>query len=131
MSEEVLVAAASSGQERLWFLDQFLETGPAYNVCQAFRLSGRLDEDILRRSLDLVVARHESLRTALRMIGGELKQVIFPAMRAPLRIVDFTDTGARLSDRLRAALGEEARTPFKLREAPLFRATLFRVAARE
>jgi amino acid adenylation domain-containing protein len=124
MNQEVFVVPAASGQERLWFLHQFLETGPAYNVCQAYRLTGPLDEPLLERSLEVVVLRHESLRTAFRMAGGELKQVISPLLTAPLRRVDLAGVDA---DAMNVWIREEARRPFTLSEAPLLRVTLCRL----
>src|SRR4051812_36590903 len=55
----------SWSQQRLWFLDQLdPAAGVSYNMPASLRLSGKLDRDALRRALDRIVARHESLRTA-------------------------------------------------------------------
>src|SRR5690606_35776863 len=50
----------SSGQQRLWVLEQ-MQPGGAYNMVHAVRLSGRLDAAALRQALARVVARHEAL----------------------------------------------------------------------
>src|SRR5918998_5320138 len=54
----------SFAQERLWFLDQLETDSAAYNIPTALRLSGRLNVEILQRSFNEVVRRHESLRTS-------------------------------------------------------------------
>jgi hypothetical protein len=68
---------ASGFQQRIWLAEQ-LEPGVAlYNVPMAWRLTGRLDRDLLRAALADVVRRHEILRTAF-VLGpdGVLQQVI-------------------------------------------------------
>src|SRR6185437_13662117 len=51
------------GQQRLWFLTQLEGASAAYHITQAVRLSGRLDRGVLQEVLDLIVQRHEVLRT--------------------------------------------------------------------
>src|SRR2546423_3116705 len=59
-SERVL----SYAQQRLWFLDQFEPASDEYNLALGLRLKGDLDEGALRRALERVVDRHQTLRTA-------------------------------------------------------------------
>src|ERR1043165_4714002 len=67
---------ASSGQRRLWFLEQMEPGSPLYNIPYLVRLSGRLDERALEQALNAVVARHEALRTNFVAVGSEPTQVI-------------------------------------------------------
>ena len=53
----------SFAQQRLWFLDQLDPGSPAYNLPSALRLEGELDQEALRRSFEVMVSRHEVLRT--------------------------------------------------------------------
>lgn len=53
----------SWAQHRMWLLNQFDPSSPAYNVAMIVRLSGDLDVDALTAALADVVERHESLRT--------------------------------------------------------------------
>jgi len=53
----------SFAQERFWFLDQFDHTHPIYNGCKAIRLIGELNKEVLVECLNLIVRRHEVLRT--------------------------------------------------------------------
>ena len=124
MTTEVFVLPASSAQQRLWFLDRLLHSGAAYNVCQAFRLLGPLDCTVLSAALDLVVARHESLRTSFRHVDGELRQIIHPGLTVPLVQVDHSALGAEEFD---AALNADGARPFDLTAPPLLRATVFHV----
>ncbi|HEX8437373.1 amino acid adenylation domain-containing protein, partial [Archangium sp.] len=53
----------SFAQQRLWFLDQLMPGQTSYNVPIVLRLTGALDVETLRRTMEEVVRRHESLRT--------------------------------------------------------------------
>src|SRR3954469_13560763 len=66
----------SSGQRRLWFLEQMGPGSPLYNIPYLIRLSGELNERALDQALAAVVERHESLRTNFVAVGSEPTQVI-------------------------------------------------------
>uniref|UniRef100_UPI0020BEC2A8 condensation domain-containing protein n=1 Tax=Nocardia sputi TaxID=2943705 RepID=UPI0020BEC2A8 len=53
----------SLAQQRMWVLNQFDPTSPAYNIPLAIQLRGALDVSALRHALADVLERHESLRT--------------------------------------------------------------------
>ncbi|KOX18394.1 non-ribosomal peptide synthetase [Saccharothrix sp. NRRL B-16348] len=110
-----LVHPQSPAQRRLWFLDQFEPGGTEYVTPTALRLRGPLDLDALRHALDGLVARHESLRTTF----DDGVQLVHEPFEVPLTVED-TDWEAVLLD--------EVGTPFDLREGPLFRTRLVRVA---
>jgi len=50
-------------QERFWFLNQFERAHPIYNGCKAILLLGELNVEALVQSINLVVSRHDILRT--------------------------------------------------------------------
>src|SRR6185295_7764262 len=60
----------SFAQQRLWFLAQLQEASAIYNVTAALRLEGALDVAALRRALQALTARQESLRVNIRHEGG-------------------------------------------------------------
>src|ERR1051325_5365117 len=66
----------SFAQQRLWFLEQLDPGNPIYNIASALRLHGQLNVDALERTLNEIVRRHESLRTAFREEHGIAVQVI-------------------------------------------------------
>ncbi|MEW5927432.1 MAG: non-ribosomal peptide synthase/polyketide synthase, partial [Gemmatimonadota bacterium] len=122
----------SFAQQRLWFIDQLEPGSAAYNVPQARRLRGALDVGVLRRALDEVVRRHESLRTTFHRVGGRPVQVVSPGARAPLAEVDLRRLGeeARGAEAGRIA-AEHAERPFDLARGPLLRATVARLGAED
>src|SRR5262245_57254989 len=66
----------SPGQERLWFLAQLPGASEAYHINAGMHLRGQLDELALRRALDHLVERHESLRTNFVTQQGTVVQLI-------------------------------------------------------
>ena len=124
---------ATSAQRRFWLLDQLQPGGhPAFNMSLAMRWHGPLDQLVLRRALNEVVARHEALRTTFEDERGQLRQLIAPSLTVDLPILDasaFRDASA--SDLPAHLMQEEARQPFDLRLGPLVRARLLRLAPLE
>ena len=122
----------SFAQERLWFLDQMNPGLAVYNLYQAVRLNGGLDQSALEQSLNDLIRRHEALRTNFTTQEGEPVQVVAPARRLELRQADLT----LLADPAREAvlqhmLRVEAARPFDLAGDLLLRALLVRIGADE
>ncbi|MFE2671332.1 amino acid adenylation domain-containing protein, partial [Streptomyces mirabilis] len=119
----------SSAQRRLWFLDDLADGGTEYNTGVALRLRGPLDTPALRRALDRLAARHDSLRTTFATLDGQGVQLIAPEAVLPLRTADVEDLPADLrSDAVERLLTEELRRPHDLTTGPLTRALLVRRA---
>ena len=111
---DTAIVPVSFAQRRFWTLQRQNPDVPFYNTPFAFRLKGQLDRNILRRSLDAVVNRHESMRTTLQERDGELVQVISPSGSMKIReeSVRHLKPGERPAgiDRL---LREEMLLPFR------------------
>ncbi|AUX32068.1 MULTISPECIES: non-ribosomal peptide synthetase [Sorangium] len=120
-------APLSHAQRRMWFLEQLTPGTAMFNVPTAVRLTGALDVPALERAVAGLLARHESLRSALVSVDGEPVQVVRPAPAAPLVVIDLRG-GSRS---LEGAIAAEAWRPFDLSTGQLLRAALFRVDARE
>ncbi len=119
----------SSGQRRLWFLDQLEPGSAAYNMPVLARLSGALDEAALWRSLGGLVARHEVLRTRFEAVAGEPLLVIAATGSWPSCRVELggLPEGRREGELARLADGEAGR-PFDLARGPLYRGVLVGIA---
>jgi amino acid adenylation domain-containing protein len=107
-------------QQRLWFINQLEPDSAAYNIPWVACISGSLDVDSLQRAVNMLVERHESLRTTFAASEGEPVQVI--AERSSV-LVTYTDmTGDdRDSAQLQTRLCELADEPFSLHAGALFR----------
>src|SRR5688572_9887237 len=122
----------SFAQERLWFLAQLLPGNPLYNVANAVRLRGSLQREALEAALNDTIRRHETLRTTFHWRENRPTQVMMGAEQArlPLPVVDLQYVAPDERERrARDLAGIEARKPFDLTQAPLLRATVFRLAA--
>jgi hypothetical protein len=111
---------ASRRQATLWRLEQRLGGNPLLNRSLAYRLSGRLDPDALRRAVDDLVARHRVLATTFVEDGDQVVGVLGAAPRLEVHEVD----DAAAVDEL---VARERLRPFGTGEEPLFRAVLVTV----
>ncbi|MEC0311866.1 non-ribosomal peptide synthetase DhbF [Bacillus subtilis] len=111
----------SFAQRRLWFLHCLEGPSPTYNIPVAVRLSGELDQGLLKAALYDLVRRHESLRTIFPESQGTSYQHILDADQAhpELHVTEIAEK--ELSDRL----AEAVRYSFDLAAEPAFRAELF------
>ncbi|MFG2907534.1 amino acid adenylation domain-containing protein [Kitasatospora sp. NPDC048286] len=118
----------SSGQERLWFMDQFSPGGTAYTLAPARRLRGPLDRPALDAALTALLARHEGLRMAFPVTGDGRAEVLVvepgPFAAAYLDASDDPDPGRRAAEEIGALVAR----PFDLAAGPLLRALLVRLA---
>ncbi|MFE7033883.1 amino acid adenylation domain-containing protein, partial [Streptomyces sp. NPDC057621] len=117
----------SSAQRRLWFLDDLTPGGTEYNTGLALRLRGELDAGALRRALDRLSARHDSLRTTFATEDGQGVQHVHAHAELPLRTADVAQLSRTgLDDAVEQLLTEELGRPFDLATGPLTRALLVR-----
>ncbi|HEY5315364.1 MAG TPA: amino acid adenylation domain-containing protein, partial [Pirellulales bacterium] len=122
----------SFAQQRLWFLDQLEPGNPFYNLPTAARLIGPLDVPALRRTLDELVHRHESLRSRFYACEGQPRLDIQPPGAVELMEVDLRSLAEPIrQQQLRERMRLESRRPFDLEHGPLVRAALFRLAEHE
>ena len=116
----------SYGQRRLWFLDELESAGPLYNTNVCFRVTGPLEEELLRRALVTVVERHEVLRSRFVEQDGELLQVVGEQAEVP-----FVLTSAEDRSSATALLASYAEHGFALDREPPLRVLLVRLDAEQ
>jgi amino acid adenylation domain-containing protein len=118
----------SFAQQRLWLMDRLEPGSAAYNMPFALRLRGPADVEALRRSIEALTLRHETLRTSFGEQEGEPVQVIHPGATAALEVVDLRALPAEVRELEAERLAEaEALRPFELSRGPLLRSTLLRL----
>ncbi|RKH35905.1 hypothetical protein D7Y13_00630 [Corallococcus praedator] len=112
----------SFAQQRLCFLHRMDPSGAAHVTVRCHRVTGPLDLRALREALDVLVARHEPLRTVFPL---GTHQRVSPDGRGHVDVVDATTE----EEALRHAQAEVAR-PFDLEHGPLLRLTVVRLEPR-
>lgn len=118
-------APLSFAQQRLWFIDQLTPGTPAFNIPLVVRLRGILAISLLHKALDLIIQRHETLRTSFSAQQGTPVQTILPSARLQVPVVDLRSVPE--SGRMREVqklVTNDCQHSFDLAQPPLFRITL-------
>lgn len=117
----------SYAQQRLWFFDKLVDDTSFYNICGGLRVKGNLNRQALQQSIDLMVKRHENLRT--NFVGNETPvQLIHPQREVAIQHVDLRrlkkEERAGEAERIAVQAGNES---FNLASDPLFRVILMEI----
>ena len=107
----------SSAQKRMYLMCQMDSRGVSYNVLQSYHLKGEVSAEKLRNAMQVLIDRHEILRTEFLMVEGELVQKILPIVEADFTVIDDAETSERV-------LAKAFVKPFDLGKVPLVRAEL-------
>ncbi|HXU31535.1 MAG TPA: condensation domain-containing protein, partial [Thermoanaerobaculia bacterium] len=117
----------SSGQRRLWLMDQLAPGSADFVIAATFDLGPSADPGVLRRALGEILRRHEALRTTFAEVDGRPVQRIAPPRVIDLPVHDLT--AVPVEQQPAAALERTAALaaePFDLARGPLFRVALSR-----
>ncbi|MDB9318577.1 non-ribosomal peptide synthetase [Nodularia spumigena] len=126
--QENIELPLSVAQERLWFLDQIDPHNCAYNIAISWQLTGNLNIPALFTSLQTIIHRHESLRTAFPSQEGKPYQEVFPTVDLQLPVIDLQNLPPQQQTQAAENLAKlEASQPFDLTQAPLMRVKLIRL----
>ncbi|WP_042673993.1 non-ribosomal peptide synthetase, partial [Variovorax sp. CF313] len=135
--ERVADMKLSPAQQRLWLVNRLSDASDgkhaAYNISAALRLSGALDVDLVRATLDAVVQRHEVLRTWFpENDDGDPVARIAPGSDLVVAQTDLSHLQAELQARaMHDALAAHAGTAFDLATRPAFAAAVLRLQPEE
>ncbi len=122
----------SFAQQRLWFLDQLTPNSTTYLNSGLLCFRGMLNSRALEWSIQEIVQRHESLRTTFTLRAEQPVQVIHPAGRFVLPIVDLRNLRAeQRANEARALAQQESQHPCDLIAGPLFKIYLLRLESQE
>lgn len=111
----------SSGQHRIFVMQQLDEDDVSYNMPGVFLLDGRLDEARFTRAWQALVERHESLRTSFEIVDGQFVQKVHP--HVPVVIEPLPDAADQIVQTARSFI-----RPFEIGKAPLLRVGLSRIS---
>ncbi|MCL9807005.1 amino acid adenylation domain-containing protein [Flavobacterium amniphilum] len=119
----------TGSQHRLWVLSQFESGSLAYNMPSAIKLMGSLDKAKFNETLNLLIQRHEILRTSFKNDNdGQVRQYITPIDQINFNVAEIDFTGHNnqnlaISDYLEV----QNNIAFNLEQAPLIRASLIKL----
>jgi hypothetical protein len=123
-------APLSLVQEQLYFRElEFAGNPPLYNECVTVRMLGPLDSDVLERSFNEIIRRHEVWRTSFETKAGQPVQIVHP--HRPMQFSRIDLRGLSEAERETEAIrlvSEDVRRPFQLNTGPLLRPTLVRMS---
>jgi len=119
----------SHAQNRFWILSHFRNGSEAYNVSKAFIIEGDFDISAFKHAFDVVIERHEILRTVFVNTTREAKQKIL-APTASGFVIETIDLQQQTNPQviIKQWLEEDAKRPFDLSKGPLLRTTIFQEA---
>jgi amino acid adenylation domain-containing protein len=115
----------SPAQRRIWFFEELAPGVPLYNESEAVRLVGELHVDAMEQALNVIIERHEVLRSTIRTANGEPVAVVHETW--PLRIKRIDLSGlppAKRETEVQSLLIDEPRRPYHLDREPGIRVTL-------
>ena len=116
----------SFAQSRLWFLDSLQGDNAAYNIPAALELKGKLNLNILKKSLNEIIRRHEILRTVFIVIKGDAKQKIISDVTLDMPLIDVQNLSKREQEKeIKTNIKYQALQPFNLEKTPLLRSVIF------
>jgi amino acid adenylation domain-containing protein len=114
----------SPAEEQMWFLEQVTPGTRRHHTHAVYEITGPLDPELLRRSLAVLVDRHEALRTVYVRAHGAPRRQVLPAPEIELPCIDCSDGGAVAAERM---VLERSAPPFDLAGGPLIRFALARL----
>ncbi len=117
------VVPVSFAQQRLWFLEQFEPGSPLYIIPMGVKIHGDLDIVALEKAVNMIIERHEVLRTTFISENGNVKQLIHNSLNINVNKINILNTDDKES-KLEKIIYEESTKPFDLVNGPLLRLTL-------
>ncbi|HEX3043744.1 MAG TPA: amino acid adenylation domain-containing protein [Bacillota bacterium] len=132
----------SSAQKRLYILSGLDGAGTNYNMPGATIIEGQLERATVETAFIKLVGRHESLRTSFELLNGEPVQRIYEAVDFQIEYAGedsnprvLADDGVRATGQSPvwdpSAIMRDFIRPFNLKQAPLLRVKLVKMAPDE
>ncbi|WP_271730043.1 non-ribosomal peptide synthetase [Aquimarina algiphila] len=115
---------ATPAQKRIFLTQQLDPLSTAYNMTDLFVLGEKeIDSEKIWKTFEILIERHESLRTGFQLIDGHLKQKIHNK-------IDFSLEESEINDNFFETKLKEFVEPFDLSWTPLLRAELVHIKSK-
>lgn len=116
----------SHAQRRLWVLSKMEGASTAYNMPEASLFEGVLDHEAFGKAFDVLVDRHESLRTTFHSVDGGPMQKVHKFVDFRLGFEDISSE-KNPEERAKKLAYDDAVKPFDLERGPLFRISILKL----
>ncbi|WP_394748814.1 non-ribosomal peptide synthetase [Spongiimicrobium salis] len=121
------VIPLSSGQQRLWLLQQLYPNNPFYNYSESCTLRGHLNTDYLKKSMQMLFKTHDILRSYYPIVDGA--PVFKVDDQLAISVDDFDFSGLpedQAQQELHKVQTSYANTRFNLAQPPLIKVALIK-----
>lgn len=106
----------SAAQKRQYILQTTQPDSTAYNLAAAYIVDGKIDKANIKKAVELLIQRHESLRTSFEVKDEKIVQIIHENVKPPIEFVECFDAEKTIGEYM-----EEYVKPFYLEDETLFR----------
>ncbi len=107
----------SSSQKRMFLINQRENISINYNISVPIIIKGKIDIKRFEKAFEIMIERHESLRTSFDLVNGEIIQYIHEE-------IDFKIDHIEIDPSKKDEFILDFIKPFDLKKAPLFRVCL-------
>jgi len=119
----------SYAQKRLWIINQKEPINTAYNMTGRFMLNENVDLEAIQKTFIQLIDRHESLRTCIKVIKGEPRQIIEDEVVFEVVLKDLSCIEESIkTTELEQIYKKKAEYIFDLEKAPLFNVELVKLS---
>ena len=120
----------SSGQQRLWFLQQLFPSNTFYNASTVLGFAGALRINVLKECLSHVFDQNEIFKSTYPHQDGSPVILINDNLKVKIDELDFSYLSATESQqKIKAYIAQQAATNFDLVHGPLYRISLIKESA--
>jgi len=113
--------ATSSVQKRMYAINQLDTNSTNYNMPDVFEVKGKLDRVRLENAFKELIRRHESFRTSLHLVNGEIVQRVHDNVCFELNCINIEGKPGKPEEVLNNEINKFI-SPFDLSKAPLIKA---------
>ena len=125
-------APLSFSEETLWYISRVLPGQSTLIIEGAVRLCGALDIAALRKAVEKIVIRHETLRTTFKISNGSPVRMIASQIVSEIEITDLQKLPKpQTSEALTRLIAENFRLKFDVITGPLWKVKLLKMDERE
>ncbi len=112
-------------QERLFSISRLIPENSVHNLTHVVQLSGHLELESLKESINIIAQRHEALRTTFTLVDGVPFQRILPVKPIALPVIDWRGLNTEERDvAIETLAQQESKHSFELTKGMLWHCKL-------